>query len=303
MDKYVDDPLSGFDLADDTVPQLFSAADRLADPAVLAGIRSDLPILIVSGEDDPLSGKGQLVGALAQRYRDAGVVDVTLTVYPEARHEIFNETNRDEITADVVAWLAGAHMTIDFTFSPDQQEFADVLAGFASAELLPRYGERSASIEFPFDALKQLGDLGVLGIGLPERWGGTGEDDPIMLGLATEMLAHGDVNVASAPIQVGLVGAQLLHGTEEVQERYLPRVIAGEENLAIALTEPGSGSDASALRMTAAKVRRGLAAQRREDRDQLGDERDPRPSCTRANRDPPGRRASAASSSTSPRRA
>jgi alpha-beta hydrolase superfamily lysophospholipase len=105
VDKYVNDPLSGFDLADDTVPQLFTAAVRLADPAALAGIRPDLPILIVSGQDDPLSGNGQLVGALVQRYREAGVTDVTLQVYPGARHEIFNETNRDEITADVIAWL------------------------------------------------------------------------------------------------------------------------------------------------------------------------------------------------------
>jgi cyclohexanecarboxyl-CoA dehydrogenase len=145
-------------------------------------------------------------------------------------------------------------VTIDFTFSPEQQEFADVLRDYADTELRPRYRERAASTEFPFEALKQLGDLGVLGIGLPERWGGTGEEDPVLLGLATEMLAYGDVNLASAPIQVGLVGAQLVHGTEEVQERYLPKVIAGEENLAIALTEPGSGSDASALRTTATRV-------------------------------------------------
>ena len=106
VDAYVADPLSGFDLADDTVPQLFTAAARLADPAALAGIRKDLPILIASGQDDPLSGGGQLVGALAQRYRDAGVTDVTLTVYPGARHEIFNEINRNEVTADVVQWLS-----------------------------------------------------------------------------------------------------------------------------------------------------------------------------------------------------
>ncbi|RFA10004.1 alpha/beta hydrolase [Subtercola boreus] len=106
VDAYVADPLSGFDLADDLIPQLFSAAARLADPAELGRIRHDLPILVVSGQDDPLSGDGQLVGILAQRYRDAGLTDVTLTVYPGARHEIFNETNRDEITATVIAWLA-----------------------------------------------------------------------------------------------------------------------------------------------------------------------------------------------------
>ncbi|WP_448255980.1 SDR family oxidoreductase [Microbacterium aurum] len=54
VDAYVADPLSGFDLADDTVPQLFASADRLADPEALGGIRPDLPILIVSGDRDPV---------------------------------------------------------------------------------------------------------------------------------------------------------------------------------------------------------------------------------------------------------
>jgi alpha-beta hydrolase superfamily lysophospholipase len=106
VDAYVADPLSGFDLADDTVPQLFTAAARLADPGELDRIRGELPILVASGQDDPLSGNGELVTVLAQRYRDAGVDDVTLTVYPGARHEIFNETNRDQITRDVIDWIA-----------------------------------------------------------------------------------------------------------------------------------------------------------------------------------------------------
>jgi alpha-beta hydrolase superfamily lysophospholipase len=105
VDLYVADPRSGFDLADDTIPQLFVTAPRLGDSAALEPIVDTLPILIVSGEDDPLSGKGQLVAILAERYRDAGVRDVTLKVYPGARHEIFNETNRDEITGYVLEWL------------------------------------------------------------------------------------------------------------------------------------------------------------------------------------------------------
>jgi cyclohexanecarboxyl-CoA dehydrogenase len=145
-------------------------------------------------------------------------------------------------------------VTLDFRFSDEQEEFRKALAAFSTRELLPNYRTTSSSIEFPFATLKKLGELGVLGIGFPEKFGGTGEADPVMLGIATETLAYGDVNLASAPIQVGLVGAQLLHGTEEVQERYLPAMIAGEANLAIALTEPGSGSDASALRMTATRV-------------------------------------------------
>ena len=100
------DPLCGFDLPDETVPMLFGAAATLADPTVLAGIRPDLPLLLVSGSDDPLAGGGQLVEVLGQRYRDAGLADVTVRLYDGARHEILNETNRDEVTADIVAWLS-----------------------------------------------------------------------------------------------------------------------------------------------------------------------------------------------------
>lgn len=109
VDLYVADPLCGFDLPEATVPALFGAAGTLADPTALAGIRSDLPLLLASGSDDPLAGGGQLVEVLAQRYRDAGMVDVTLRLYDGARHEILNETNRDEVTADVVSWL-DAHL-------------------------------------------------------------------------------------------------------------------------------------------------------------------------------------------------
>lgn len=105
VDKYVVDPWCGFDVPDETMLSLFAPAARLADPAVLAGIRNDLPILIASGSDDPLAGGGDLVQLLGQRYRDAGITDVTVTVYPGGRHEILNETNRDEVTADVIAWL------------------------------------------------------------------------------------------------------------------------------------------------------------------------------------------------------
>lgn len=102
VDLYVADPLCGFALPAETTPALFANGDRLATPT---GVRHDLPLLIVSGSDDPLAGGGALPELLGQRYREAGVEDVTVKVYPGARHEVFNETNRDEITAFVVAWL------------------------------------------------------------------------------------------------------------------------------------------------------------------------------------------------------
>jgi alpha-beta hydrolase superfamily lysophospholipase len=105
VDKYVADPLCGFAMDADTVPAMFGSGVRLGDREVLSRIRSDLPMLIVSGDADPLAGGGQLVEVLGQRYRDAGVTDVTVRLFPGARHEIFNEINRDEITAYVVDWL------------------------------------------------------------------------------------------------------------------------------------------------------------------------------------------------------
>ena len=105
VDAYVADPWCGWDVPPDVLPSLFAPAPRLADPAQLARIRSDLPILIASGDADPLAAGGVLLEQLGQRYRDAGVADVAVKLYPAARHEILNETNRDEVTGDVAAWL------------------------------------------------------------------------------------------------------------------------------------------------------------------------------------------------------
>ena len=102
VDAYVADEACGF-----AAPKLTGIATlaKAADPQRLAGIRSDLPILLVSGSDDPLAGGGAAVETVAQRYLDAGVRDVQVRIYPRARHELLNETNRDEVTADVMAFL------------------------------------------------------------------------------------------------------------------------------------------------------------------------------------------------------
>ena len=105
VDKYVADPRCGFGLDVEGGKEMFARARALADPDRLAGIRSDLPVHVTVGEHDPIGGGLQLVTALVDRLRAAGLTDVTLVVWPEARHEVFNETNRDEITADVLAWL------------------------------------------------------------------------------------------------------------------------------------------------------------------------------------------------------
>ena len=68
------------------------------------GSRSDIPVLLLTGDRDPVSENGAQVRELERRLRDAGL-DVTARYYAGARHEVFNETNRDEVHRDLVEWL------------------------------------------------------------------------------------------------------------------------------------------------------------------------------------------------------
>lgn len=105
VDLYIADPACGFGADAGAVADMAAAAKQPVEGDVLRSIRPDLPILLMSGSDDLLSGAMALVELVAQRYRDAGLRDVTVIGYQEARHEIFNETNRDDVTADLVDWL------------------------------------------------------------------------------------------------------------------------------------------------------------------------------------------------------
>ena len=72
-------------------------------------IRPELPVLIAGGSDDSMAGPKSL-RRLGEAYRRRGLTDVTVTIYPGARHEIFNETDRDATTAEVIDWL-GSRLT------------------------------------------------------------------------------------------------------------------------------------------------------------------------------------------------
>ncbi|MBB2502354.1 alpha/beta fold hydrolase [Amycolatopsis echigonensis] len=105
VDAYVADPLCGFGIDPVNTKAMFAGARRLADPEEVARMRSDLPLYLAVGEQDPVNGNLALFDVLVQRYRDAGVESVTTRVYPGARHEILNETNRDEVVSDIVSWV------------------------------------------------------------------------------------------------------------------------------------------------------------------------------------------------------
>ena len=142
-----------------------------------------------------------------------------------------------------------------FDFTPDQELFRDALREFALDQLSPGYTLRARTPEFPWEQYRDAAKLGVTSIGIGEEYGGTGQYDFISLGIACEELAYGDINVAVAPYQTGLSGDILQRfASKAVKDRYLPKVVTGDTVIAIALTEPDSGSDAANMRTTATKV-------------------------------------------------
>jgi alpha-beta hydrolase superfamily lysophospholipase len=107
VDAYIADPLSGDEmpLTVAYAAGVFALAVRAATPEAVASLPDGLPVLLLSGELDPVGGTDAVqVTALAQLFTERGL-PVEQHVYPEARHEVFNETNRDEVVDDLLAWL------------------------------------------------------------------------------------------------------------------------------------------------------------------------------------------------------
>jgi alpha-beta hydrolase superfamily lysophospholipase len=105
VDAYLADPLCGFGIDTASAKDMFAGARRLADPAEVARMPPDLPIYVAVGSKDPVNGDLTLLWALINRYRAAGLMDVTVRVYDDGRHEILNEINRAEVIDDLLQWL------------------------------------------------------------------------------------------------------------------------------------------------------------------------------------------------------
>jgi alpha-beta hydrolase superfamily lysophospholipase len=104
VDKYVADPLCGFPATVQLWIDLLDGWKRAASAESYRRIPIKLPIYFISGTHDPVSAGTRALGPLVDEWRAAGL-KVKHRFYPEARHEIFNETNRDEVTRDVVEWM------------------------------------------------------------------------------------------------------------------------------------------------------------------------------------------------------
>lgn len=104
VDLYIRDPLCGFRCTNQFWVDLLGGLQQISKPSNLKQIDASLPLLVIGGECDPVS-QGKRLKDLADALAEAGHQRVDLQLYPQARHELFNETNRAEVTRDVIDWL------------------------------------------------------------------------------------------------------------------------------------------------------------------------------------------------------
>ena len=141
---------------------------------------------------------------------------------------------------------------MDFALTETQEITRKTVRDFAEQEVVPHSPAFDESQEFPHAWAKKMGELGLMGVFVPEKYGGAGLDT-VCYAITIEELSRGDASAGViAAVCNGLVCEPLLrYGTEEQKQTYLGPVARGEWIGAYALTEPGSGSDAAAMRTTA----------------------------------------------------
>ena len=133
----------------------------------------------------------------------------------------------------------------------DQRALQETARRFARERLLPDYQKREKLGILDRTLVREMGELGLLGMDLPEQYGGMGLDG-VTAGLIAEELAYGDFNMSAVPVGISLNGAILVrHANEAIKREWLPKMVRGDAIVAICLTEPRGGSDASNLQLKA----------------------------------------------------
>src|SRR5215216_5570878 len=142
---------------------------------------------------------------------------------------------------------------MNFELSTDQREIQTLAREFAQAEIEPNASAWDRDHEFPRELFTKLAELGLMGACIPEEYGGAGTDFLSYI-LVLEELSRGDAGVGvTVAVHTSAVTLPLLSfGTDEQKSRFVPPLARGEQLGAFALTEAEAGSDAGALRTTAA---------------------------------------------------
>ena len=107
VDAFMNDPLCFAQLQPASLASFLAAARQLSDPISLRKIRSELPIYLFSGSEDPVGQHFDGVEILMDRYGKAGIRDISCDLYPGGRHEMLNEINRSQVLANLLSWISG----------------------------------------------------------------------------------------------------------------------------------------------------------------------------------------------------
>ena len=108
VDAYVADPLCGFVASSGLLRDMMVGIRYIQQPKHLDAMKKHLPVLFVAGEEDPVGAYGKGVKQAYDAFRKAGMVKASIKLYPECRHEILNELNKQEVYEDVAAWIGAA---------------------------------------------------------------------------------------------------------------------------------------------------------------------------------------------------
>lgn len=149
---------------------------------------------------------------------------------------------------------------MSFELDDDHRDFQEVCRNFVSREFAPRVREAEAAGTFPADLWPAMAAAGLLGINHPEEYGGSG-GGVLALAILSEELAHASGGLAITPLVSSYMAGPHLarYGSEEQKERWLAPLLAGESVAAIAVTEPGAGSDVAGIATTAKAVEGGFS--------------------------------------------